>query len=284
MSQWKPLGLIASGRMRDSLLLRRPALCRFLGPVAAADARLASRYANTLRAGQPARPAELRSCGLILVQAGPADLGRVLPLLRAAAPSRDSCLALLSAELDSSALEEFRAAGARVCSVAAAPAAARDLVVLEGDAAAIRRARPWLEEAHLRCLELKPRTKPLFLLGLQAVSGLLPPLLDAAMRSLRAAGLPAAEARRMLRFLAESAVRSFVAHGRKGWENPAAPARLPVLERQLEAAMAQSPPLVAFQQALLRAVAEFYGQPSAEPPQAGEESRVVRFPASITKV
>jgi len=266
MSQWKPLGLIASGRMRDSLLLRRPALCRFLGPVAAADARLASRYANTLRAGQPARPAELRSCGLILVQAGPADLGRVLPLLRAAAPSRDSCLALLSAELDSSALEEFRAAGARVCSVAAAPAAARDLVVLEGDAAAIRRARPWLEEAHLRCLELKP------------------PLLDAAMRSLRAAGLPAAEARRMLRFLAESAVRSFVAHGRKGWENPAAPARLPVLERQLEAAMAQSPPLVAFQQALLRAVAEFYGQPSAEPPQAGEESRVVRFPASITKV
>lgn len=280
MSPWKPLGLIASGRMADSLLLRRPALARHLGPVAAASPRLASRYSNRLRAGQPARLEELRGCGLILVHAGEGGLGRVLALLRTAGPWRGACFALLSPDQDSSALEELRAAGARICSAAAAPAPARDLVAVEGDRAALRRARAWLEEAHLRCLELAPGGKPLLLLGAQTPSCLLVPVLDAAFQALKAAGLSPAEARWMLRYLGEAAVREFVAHGRRGWLDPDTPPRAEAAARALAALEQADPRLARFHEALRDAVARFYGVPDPQKPHT-PESRVLRVRASI---
>lgn len=276
MSPWKPLGLIASGRMSDSLLLRRPALARHLGPVVAASPRLASRYANRLRAGQPARLEDLRGCGLILVHGAEGGIARVLELLRAAGPWRGACFALLSQELDSSALEELRAAGARICSAAAAPVAARDLVIVEGDRAALRRARGWLAEGHLRCLELAPAGKPLLLLGAQTPSCVLVPVLDAAFQALKAAGLSPAEARWMLRFLGEAAVREFIAHGRRGWLDPDSPRRAETAARALAALEEAEPRLARFYQALREAVAGFYG---GSPRQS--ESRVLGARASI---
>lgn len=279
MSPWKPLGLIASGRMADSLLLRRPALGRHLGPVAAADARLASRYSNRLRAGYPARPEDLRSCGLIVLHTDTAGLARLLELLRRIGPWRGAHFVLLHAELDSSALDEFRAAGARVCSAAPAPAPSRDLVVVEGDRSALRRAAAWLEDAHLRCLELAPGGKPLFLVGAQMPGWLLIPVFDAAFQTLKAAGLSPAEARRMLRFLGEAAVRDFAAHGRRGWEDPAAAPRAAATAAARKALMEASPRLGRFEEAMLAAVAEFYGGAAGQRPEG--ESRVLRVRLSI---
>lgn len=262
MSPWKPLGLIASGRMADSLLLRRPALARHLGPVAAAGPRLASRYANRLRAGFPARVEDLRNCGLILMHAGDGSADRLLSLLRPAGPWRGAHFVLLSPDLESCSLEELRSAGARVCSAALAPVPARDLVVVEGDRGAVRRAVAWLEDARLRCLELAPGSKPLFLVGVLASSCLLVPVIDAASRALKAAGLSPAEARWMLRYLGETAIREFAAHGRRAWQDPAAPPRAAVIAKAIRGLAPVDARLARFQQALFDAVAEFYAAPA----------------------
>ncbi len=259
MSPWKPLGLIASGRMTDSLLLRRPALTRHLGPVVAANRRLASRYSNSLRAGVPGGLEDLRACGLILVQPGGDELELVLGILRPGAPWKGSHFVLLGSDEEASALEELRQGGALACSVAAVPSRARDAVILEGDRRAVRRARQWLAEGHLRCLELAPGGKPLALLGIQTAAKLLTPLLDSALMTLRAAGVGSRDARRLLHEAADAAMRAFLARGRQGWENPCAPHRAALTSRRLEAAFQAVPELAAFQAEIYRAVQRHYG-------------------------
>lgn len=274
MSPWKPLGLIASGRMSDSLLLRRPALTRHLGPVVAPSRRLASRYANSLRAGVPGRLEDLHACGLILLQPGGEALERLLELLRPGAPWNGSHFALLGADEEASALNELRQGGASACSVTAVASRARDAVIVEGDRRALRRVRHWLAEAHMRCLELAPGGKPLALLGLQSAATLLTPLLDSALMTLRAAGVGSRDARRLLHQAAEAAVRAFVARGRQGWENPAAPRRAALTARRLAAARHAVPALAAFQEEIYEIVRRYYG-PEAAPLQEQDSS----FPA-----
>lgn len=277
MSPWKPLGLIACGRMSRSLLMRRPALSRHLGPVVAADRRLASRYANSLRAGAAGEVEDLRGCGLILMQPGGAGADRLVALLREAAPWKGSHFALLSVDEEASALGELRAGGAVACSVAALPARGRDVVVLEGDRRAVRRARQWLAEGHMRCLDLAPGGKPLVLLGMQTAAGLLTPLLDAALMTLRAAGIGSRDARRLLQDAADAAVRAFAARGRHGWENPAAAGRAPLTEARLAAAAQVVPELASFQALVYDAVKQHYtsgtgageGKDSGVPARAG---------------
>lgn len=279
MSQWKPLGLIASGRMSSSLLLRRPALSRHIGPVAAPDRRLATRYANSLRAGEAAPVEDLHGCGLVLVHASIAGLKRILPLLQEAGPWRGSHFALISSDLDASSLGELRAAGARVCSVMAAPARGRDLTVIEGDKSAVVLARQWLEEGHMRCFELAPGGRALFQLGLWTARGLLGTLLDAALKSLRASGLGAAEARRLLHDVADASLRAFAARGRKALEDPASYSRSAFVFQGIEDAARRRPDLAQFLADVIEASARFH---SPELPAAAQDSRVPGRAAGIT--
>lgn len=279
MTSWKPLGLIAAGRMSNSLLLRRPALSRHIGPVVAQDRRLATRYANSLRAGSAARVEDLRACGLVLIHAAGGSLDRVLPLLRAQETWKGSHFALLSPDLGSAALSELRQAGARVCAAAQAPARSRDLVVVEGDARAVKLTRQWLAEGRMRCLELAPGRMTLFHLGLLASRGLLAPLLDAALMSLRASGLSAAESRRLLFEAADFSLRAFAARGRKALEDPAAPGRALLLELALEQAGRSNPRLARFFTDLLEAVDALYAPPPE--PESPQDSRFPTRAAGI---
>lgn len=282
MSQWKPLGLIASGRMTSSLLLRRPALSRHLGPVVAPDRRLAARYSNSLRAGTAAPVEELHGAGLVLVHADSAGLARLLPMLAGAGPWRGSHFALLSPDLDATALAPLRATGARVCSVATAPARGRDLAVVEGDRRAVLLAKQWLQEGHMRCLELAPGRKALFQLGLLSARGLMAPLLDAALMSLRAAGLSASEARRLLYETADASVRAFAARGRKALEDPLGETRMAVLEKGLVEAARYRQPLAEFLADVLEAVGRFHAPAAAA--ETREDSGVPGRAASIHQV
>jgi hypothetical protein len=282
MSQWKPLGLIASGRMTSSLLLRRPALSRHLGPVVAPDRRLAARYSNSLRAGAAAPVEELHGAGLVLVHADSAGLARLLPMLAGAGPWRGSHFALLNPDLDATALAPLRASGAKVCSVATAPSRGRDLAVVEGDRRAILLAKQWLHEGHMRCLELAPGRKALFQLGLLSARGLLAPLLDAALMSLRASGLSASEARRLLYETADASVRAFAARGRKALEDPLGETRMAALEKGLAEAARYRQPLAEFLADVLEAVGRFQAPVAAA--ETGEDSGVPGRAASITQV
>ncbi|MBI4893927.1 MAG: hypothetical protein HY821_25140 [Acidobacteria bacterium] len=275
MSSRKPVGLIASGRLADSALVRLPGLCRELGPVAAASLRLASRYANTLKCGRPAAAAEFEDCRMVAIQAAAEDMRGVIRLLRTAGVDwGGKPVVLLNDDLDASALSELGREGALTCAAAVAPGPGVPLVLAEGDAGAVRAVRDWAQRARARCVELNAGTKLSYGAGVMAANSLITPILEAALRSFRAAGLGLTDSRRILAYLAGAAIRSHQAHGRKGWVNPALPARQPAIRAQLKALGALDPELARFHMQVLRCSLHLLGQAGdwLEPPSANDSS------------
>lgn len=273
MTRQKPVGLIASGRMVDTALMRAPGLCAGLGPVVAQNLRLASRYANTLKTGHAARVEELKECGLVAVQAPSDHLERVLgQMLESRVKWRGRAVALLSDELDVGALADLKARGAAVCAAALAPGPGVPLMVADGDAEAVKAVREWGRQAKVRLVELNEGTKLMYGAALTSANTLILPVLEAAQRSLRGAGLSLADARRIVVHLAASAVRAHRAHGRKAWRNPGLPGRRAGVKAQLEALEGLDGRLAAFQASGLRAALDLFGQPGdwLEEEKAGE--------------
>lgn len=262
MTRQRPVGLIASGRMVESALTRAPGLCEGLGPVVASSLRLASRYANALKAGRAARLEELEECGLVAIQAPAEKLPQVLGMLRAGRMEwRGRTAALLNDDLDVAALGELRARGAAVCAAAVAPGPGTPVMVAEGDAEAVRAVREWGREAKIRLVELNEGTKLMYGAALTSANALILPVLEAAQRSLRGAGLSLPDARRIVAHLAMGAVRAHGAHGRKAWRNPGLPGRRAAVRAQLAALEGLDGRLAAFQVKGLKAALELFGQP-----------------------
>lgn len=272
MTRQKQVGLIASGRMVDSALTRAPGLCAGLGPVVASSLRLASRYANKLKAGRAARVDEMEQCGMVLIQAPAEKLPRVLGmLLHAVRDWRGKVVVLLSEDLDVAALEAVRAQGAAVCAAALAPGPGTPVLVAEGDAAAVRAVREWGRTAKIRLVELNEGTKLMYGAALTSANTLILPVLEAAQRSLRGAGLSLPDARRIVAYLAAGAVRAHKAHGRKAWRNPGLPGRRAAVRAQLAALEGLDGRLAKFQASGLRAALGLFGQPGE---WLGEEKRM----------
>lgn len=255
MKKSKPVGLLAAGRMTESALARLPSLVRTIGPIVAANRRLASRYANVLRAGWAAEPADLLDCRLIVVQAKQAEWAALSVRL----PGIRCPVALLDDDLGPATQAHLRAVGAAVCTVSISPVAERPLLLLGGDAAAVRAVRAWATGG-LRCVELKPRGKSSYGAGIVTVSALVTPLLDAATRSLRASGLSEVDSRQIVAHVLEGALRSYEAHGRKGWYNPSTPGRRSAVIEQREALAGGDSGLARLYSRVLAACLEYYGQ------------------------
>lgn len=261
MNKPLPVGLIASGRMNESLLTRFPLLTRELGPVVASSLRLASRYANALRAGRPADSRELGQCRLILIQTPVAELPSIVTLLlQAPVTWKSKVVALLDDDLDATALRPLRERRAAVGTVTQAPADERGRLLLEGDEAAVRLLSSWARQARLPCTALKPRAKALYGAGIMAAGTLLTPVLDCALHSLRAAGLTQVQARHLLGLVVEVAVRDQRACGRKSWLSPGAPARRSAVTSQLLALEREDPALAVFYRRSLVAALDYFGQ------------------------
>jgi hypothetical protein len=248
--------------MSDSLLGHQPGLARQIELIAAANPRLASRYAHMLKHGRAVAVEQLEPCGLLIIQAQSSDLSAVLKALEGVSWSwKGRQVALLDLDLDATALAELRRLKASVCAAALAPPPEHPVLVVEGDRAAVRAVGGWASEARLRSVELRPGTKQLYSAGLTAVGTLLAPVMDGAARLLRAAGLNQVEARRILAYVGDNAMRAQQAHGRKAWQNPAAPARRQAIQAQLAAIERLDPVLATFQLRMLLASLEFYGSP-----------------------
>ena len=256
MKKSKLVGLMAAGRMTESALTRFPPLVRAIGPIVAVNRRLASRYVNVLRAGWAADPEELGDCRLIILQAVPAEWEGLLRRL-----PRGGCpVALLDDEFGAAVLTPLRAAGRTACSVAISPVAARPFILVDGDAAAVRAVRAWASVGGVRCVEMRPRGKALYGAGMVTVSALVTPLVDAATRSLRAAGLSQVDARQIIAHALEGALRSYAAHGRKGWPNPSAAARRDAVAAQCQALAGGDARMARLYGSVLAACLEYYGQ------------------------
>lgn len=264
MNALKPMGLLASGRMIDSTLLRVPHLGPAFGPIVAGSKRLASRYANTLRFGHPAGGIDaLAPCRLIWLQVPAHELGDLqLALLRSNLDWKGKTVVLLDPDLDCSALGPLATSGAAVASLTHVPLRQELTLLAEGDPHALRTLRPLWKNSGARILELKPGLKQVYTAGILAADTLTATVVDSALACLRSAGLDPATARRLAGTLVESSIRDHLAHGRKSWISPASGPRREITIRQIEALSRTCPEVASYLRSLLGATLKWYEQPT----------------------
>jgi hypothetical protein len=254
MSSHRPVGLIASGRMIESPLGRLPSLAREIGPIVSSSLRLASRYANALRAGKAAALEDLAGCRLVVVQApAPAAAEWAFLLIRQKLVSRACPCAFLGADPGPAALEALHDHRAPVAVAMFAPSQAGPALVAEGDPAALTALRSWTRRAQLPLVALRRGYWPAFDAAMQLAGFALPAVLDAATASLRAAGLSQIAARRMLDSLASAMLAGHRPPGPGTKARASSRARQLNLEQQLRTLFSIDPALSAFHRQVMEA-------------------------------
>ena len=236
------IGLYGGGAVAKSLVARIPSLRARLGPVAASSARVASRIANSMRAGRPVREyGELAEAGIILVcvpeealtpavadlSAAPADwAGKIVLLCDTPGESRD--------------LRPLRDRSAATGSFNPLPGTLNRYVV-EGDREAVRFARGLIKELNGKALELDPSRIALYRAGLSFTSTLFTPLIAACAECMAEAGAGSPDGVAIASELFQNTVRSYLNAGRKSWSDIGAAER-----RQVEALRQVSPALAKY--------------------------------------
>lgn len=275
MRKMTPPGAVISGRLTDTILARLPALARHLGPVAAGSKRLASRYANTLRAGFPVGDwAELAQSRLIFLQVPARELDPTLDRLNRSFGRWDSrVLALLDDNLDCSALASAAAAGASVASLSHLQIGKSDLAFVEGGPAALARLRSLLARGSIRVIHLQPGDKTIYSAGVNLGRLVSSALMDSVVRSLRHAGIDAATARKIAGWIADCSVADVLTRGKSA--NVSRNLPIPLLdEAQAEALAARDARIGKFSTQLMAAAARYCADHSLglcedEPESAG---------------
>lgn len=209
-------GVCGAGAVAKSLIGRIPSKTRDFGPVSAISYRVASRIANTLRAGYPVRSAEeLESAAAVLFHAPPDQAKTLLEFLQSA-EIRWVGKALIFCDCDYYDVDRrFDAAGAGTAML-------RDFgipghILLAGNGAALSAARRIARGLRLKPVEILPGAGEIFdaavTLGTTAVT----PLIDSAASLLRQAGLRDPEAARVAAFLFAQTARGYAHSGKQSW-------------------------------------------------------------------
>jgi predicted short-subunit dehydrogenase-like oxidoreductase (DUF2520 family) len=194
-----------------------------LGPVAASSYRVASRIANSLRAGTAVKDySALAGCETVLVSVPDSVVSDTVAALRESGIDWGGMAALLySARRDSRDLRGLRQRHASVGSLRLLEGVGRRFLV-EGDAGAVRAARRLVQDADGKTLELDPGSAVAYLAAVSFSSSLFTPLIEAAAAALRYAGIPPAEASRVAPMLFDRALRAHKHGGKKSWSGPLA--------------------------------------------------------------
>ncbi len=237
--------LAGGGRVSASFIARLPRLRSELGPVAAHSYRLASRIVNSIGAGTAVRGyADLKDSRLILICAPVRIVDAMAPALSEALTCRGKIILLCESTCDSRKLAGLRAQGAAVGSMQPIPGFEGRRFVIEGDGAAVREAKSLARALGGRAEEASAEKMDLYLAALSFGTSLFTPLLEAAVRCLRQAGLPQASAVKVAEALFRESLRGYVYAGKRSWTGPLAMGDRPAVERELEA-LAASAPLLA---------------------------------------
>jgi len=213
-----------------------------LGPVKAPSFRLASRIANTLRAGHPVKDyGEFDACRLILICVPDDSIpGTVAELASAEVCWSDKSAVLYSASRGSSELSVLAARGASIASLTTIPGFHDSRYLVEGDKPAIHETNLLVANRERHCIAIERDLKPLYLTALTCTSSLLFPLMMTAFESLRTAGLTPTASMAILEKQLSKGLRAYARGGRRAYVPPAA------LFEQLEALTAADPALAHF--------------------------------------
>jgi hypothetical protein len=210
-------GVLGAGAVAKSMIARLPAKTRDLGPVSAVSFRVASRIANTLRAGRAVRTAnELNAAAVVLFHSPPEQMEVLLDILEQAEicwPGR----ALIFCDCDDAA-----GARARFQAKGASTAVAKEFgipgrIVVAGDGAALTAAHRIARGLKMKALEILPGATELFDAVVTLGNSAITPLIDCAAALLRQAGIRDGEAARIASALFSQAASEYARSGKQSW-------------------------------------------------------------------
>jgi hypothetical protein len=210
--------VLGAGAVSASLIGRLPSKTRDMGPVSAVSYRVASRIANTLRAGYPVRTADkLGEAHAVLFHSPPENLETLLGLLeRAEIDWTGKALVFCDCVPDHAVTQRFQRKGASTA-VAREFGIPGRLVVEGNDGAGLRAARRIARELRIKAVEISPDSADLFDAAVTLGSAAISPLIDRAAALLRRAGIGDPEAARIASSLFEQTAREYAHSGKQSW-------------------------------------------------------------------
>jgi hypothetical protein len=246
MKKQPPLGLVLEGSSTHSAILRLPRLADELGPIKSSAVRIARRFSNLIQGGYAvAEYEELQTARLILLHVPDVAVSRIVRELCSSELLLDRlCFILCETWLTTDVLAPLMDRGASVATLVRVPAAERDWFVLEGQIAASRLARRFIERHEGRAFEIKRGSKHL-LFAAELLTTVLPtPLLAAAQHTLRAGGITGKELSALLDHMAQKMLREVI-KGVRLPLSPTPPDCTPELGARFMATLRQEQPLLA---------------------------------------
>lgn len=247
-------GVLGAGAVGASLIGRLPSKTRELGPVSAVSYRVASRIANTLRAGYPVRTAEeLNDAPCVLFHSPPEHVESLSLLLEAAAIDWAGKALIFCDCIAGEALRQrFQRRGASTAMVREAGIPGR--IVVEGNAvegnaeggggAALQTVHRIARELGMKAVEISPGSADRFDAAVTLGSAAITPLIDFAATLLREAGVRDIEAARMASSLFEQTARDYAHSGKQSWAWYVRRPEVARLEARIAAAGAQLEPVL----------------------------------------
>jgi hypothetical protein len=208
--------LLASGNAAASPVLRALGAAQAIGPVASTSFRVASRIANTMRAGRAVPSVDaFEPCHLVLISAPDRAVDAAVAQL-AAAPFEWNRRTVLLIGDDGERLKPLRELGAVTATVTAMPGFEERLFVLEGERAALRELRPLLGRT-VRLVLIRPGARIRFDAAITLAGHALFPLLVAADAAFASTGLSRRLTDPVLEKAVQRALRAWINARRNGW-------------------------------------------------------------------
>jgi hypothetical protein len=240
-------GVIGAGAVSASLIGQLPSKTHEIGPVSAASYRVASRIANTLRAGHPVRTAdELNGVSCVLFHA-PADQAEsLIGMLEAAAIDwTGKSLIFCDCTVPSAIRQRFKSRGASVAVAREFGIAKRVLVEAEkGRDPALQTVLRIARQLHRKAIEISPDASDKFDAAVTLGTATITSLIDRTAGLLRDAGLRDTEAAGLAASLFEQTAREYAHSGKQSWRWYVRKPGLATLRAQLRAAGPQLEPVL----------------------------------------
>lgn len=210
-------GVVGAGAVAKSLIGRLPSKTRDLGPVSAISFRVASRIANTLRAGYATRTADALNDPPVVLFHSPPDQAEALLENLASAEIHWSGKALIFCDCD-----DAPAARARFQAKGASTAVAKQFgipgrILVAGNGAALRSAHRIARELKLKAVEILPDATDLFDAAAMLGNSAITPLIDCAAALLREAGIRDREAAAIASALFSQTASEYGRSGKQSW-------------------------------------------------------------------
>lgn len=185
------VGLVVEGNATTSAVLRLNCLVNELGPIKSGGLQVARRVSNFLRAGYAVTEyQDLEAATLILLRLPDSEVPRIVgELCETGLPFAEIAFVLCESWLTTDVLIPLKRNGAQIASLLNVGPLSQNCFVVEGDRAASRKVKRFVERGGARAIELRPGTKSFYFAANLLSTAIPMPILQLAQQALRASGV-----------------------------------------------------------------------------------------------